>query len=438
MALSARHAVESTVIGRYTDSGRLHVTYDGQTCAYVDLDLLASGFPQWEFGAEWLPPEQRGLCEPVLEPPSDGNTLLLDLLARPNICSKEWIVRQYDHEVQGTSVVKPLVGVDRDVPSDAAVLRPVLDSERGLAFAQALMPQYSAIDAYHMTTCSVDEAVRRLIAVGADPEQIGGVDNFCWPNIQYDPVRNPDGKFKAAQLVRSCSALADACLAYGIPLLSGKDSMYVDGHLPGRYGEIHKISALETLQFSATSIVNDVHRCVTMDVKVPGDGLYVLGHTRPELGAGEYYEHFGYIGLQVPQVRFAELQPLYKALHRAIAAGLVASAHGVYRGGLGVHLALVAAGGGLGLEVDLGKVPARRVARDDFLLFSESAGRFVVTVAPQDQQAFEETLQGLAWARIGTVTADARLAVNGLGGRRIIDLDCRQIKEAWQAPLRQG
>ena len=199
-----------------------------------------------------------GAHEPVLNAPVDFDRLLLDLLSRPNIASKEWITRQYDHEVQGTSVIKPLVGAERDMVSDASVIRPVLTSEKGLAFSQALLPFYSAIDAYHMTTCTIDEAVRRLVAVGAGLDHIGGVDNFCWPSIQYDPQKNPDGKFKAAQLVRSCRALRDMCLAYEIPLLSGKDSMYVDGHLTGRYGETHKVSALETLQFSATGIVQDV------------------------------------------------------------------------------------------------------------------------------------------------------------------------------------
>ena len=167
LELSALHAVESTIIGTYTDSGKLHITYDGKTCAYVDMDLMKSGFPQWEFDAEWLSPALRGLYEPVLNTPVDFNRLLLDLLSRPNIASKEWITRQYDHEVQGTSVIKPLVGAERDVTSDASVIRPVLTSEKGLAFSQALLPFYSAIDAFHMTTCTIDEAVRRLVAVGA-------------------------------------------------------------------------------------------------------------------------------------------------------------------------------------------------------------------------------------------------------------------------------
>ncbi|HKL22191.1 MAG TPA: AIR synthase-related protein, partial [Tichowtungia sp.] len=303
MDLSDKHAVESTVIGTYTDSGKLHITYDGDTCAYIDIDLLESGFPQWEFDAVWLPPEARGLMEPVIGEPGDYNQLLLDMMARPNICSKEWITRQYDHEVQGGSVIKPLVGAERDVCSDAAVIQPVLGSQKGLGFSQALLPWYSAIDAYHMTTCTIDEAVRRLIAVGGDPVHIGGVDNFCWPDIQYHPDKNPDGKFKAAQLVRSCRALRDMCLQYGIPLLSGKDSMYVDGHLKGRYGETRKISALETLQFSATGVIADVEKCVTMDAKAAGDRVYILGMTRNELGASEYYEQFGKIGQNVPEVQ---------------------------------------------------------------------------------------------------------------------------------------
>ncbi|KPK14327.1 MAG: phosphoribosylformylglycinamidine synthase, partial [Nitrospira bacterium SG8_3] len=211
MALSKKHAVESTVIGLYTDSGKLHITYEGQTCAYVDLDLLTSQFPQWTFDAEWTPPEMRGLFEPVLAEPEDASKLLVELLLRPNICSKEWIIRQYDHEVQGTNVIKPLVGKDRDINSDAVVIRPVLDSLQGLVAAQALLPTYSQIDTYHMVTCTVDEAVRRVVAVGGDPDHIGGVDNFCWPSVQYDPSDNPDGKYKAAQLVRANWALKDIC-----------------------------------------------------------------------------------------------------------------------------------------------------------------------------------------------------------------------------------
>ena len=429
--LSQKHAVESTVIGRYTDSGRLHITYEGKPCAYVDLDLLESGFPQWEFDAEWISAEQRGLSEPVLKPPRDYAALLKDLLCRPNICSTQWITRQYDHEVQGTSVIKPLVGADRDMNSDATVIRPVLGSQKGLALAQALLPTYSAIDAYHMTSCSIDEAVRRLLAVGADLDHIGGVDNFCWPDIQYDPVNNPDGKFKAAQLVRSCRALRDICMAYEIPLLSGKDSMYVDGNLAGRYGEIHKVSALETLQFSAISVIEDINRCMTMDSKIAGDLVYVLGFTRNELGGSEYYEHFGYVGRNVPEVRTTEFIPLYRNLKYAIEKDLTASVHGIYRGGLAVHLAKVAIGGHLGMTVNLAQVPFRDVEREDILLFSESAGRFIVTVDPVNREAFEDLFKGVACGCVGRITEAPDFVVRGPEQGVLFSVSVSDLKTAW-------
>ncbi len=435
MALSARHAVESTVIGRYTDSGKLHITYDGQTCAFVDLDLLESGFPQWQFEARWQSPQMRGFVEPVLKAPTDVGRLLTDMLTRPNICSKEWIFRQYDHQVQGGSVIKPLVGADRDVNSDASVIRPLLGSTRGLAMAQALLPTYSVIDAYHMTACTIDEAVRRLLAVGARFDHIGGVDNFCWPNIQDDPLTNPNGRFKAAQLVRACRALRDMCLAYEIPLLSGKDSMYVDGHLPGRYGEVHKVSALETLQFTTIGVIEDVTACITMDSKVPGDLVYVLGLTRNELGASEYYQHLGYTGLNVPQVRPQAFKEVYRVLEHAIADGLPASVHGVYRGGLGIHLALVAMAGNHGLQAELERLPIDGVERSDTALFSESAGRFIVTVDPQRRMAFESLFEGLPCGCVGRITAEPIFSLTGIDGRNLASVDVPTLKMAWKRPF---
>jgi len=434
MTLSEKHAVESTVIGKYTDSGKLQLTYEGNPCAYVDMDLLQSGFPQWEFEAQWRSPELRGLFEPVLGEPADYNRVLCELLAAPNIASREWITRQYDHEVQGGSVIKPLVGAQRDVNSDAVVLRPVLSSGRGLVFAQAMLPMYSAIDARHMTTCTIDEALRRMIAVGADPHHIGGVDNFCWPSIQYDPEKNPDGKFKAAQLVRSCRALAETCMAYEIPLLSGKDSMYVDGHLPGRFGETHKVSALESLQFSTIGVISDIEQTTTMDVKIPGDRVYVLGETRDELGASEYYAIFGYIGRQVPQVHHEQFMKTYRALFTAISQGLAASVHGIYRGGLGVHLAMSAMGGNLGLRVDVGKVPVNALLRPDHLLFSETPGRFIVTVSPANAPAFEDLFVSGQCACIGEVHDSSVLEISQ-GGRPLVTASLSDLKSAWKTPF---
>jgi phosphoribosylformylglycinamidine synthase len=283
-----------------------------------------------------------------------------------------------------------------------------------------------------MAACTIDEAVRRLLAVGGSLEHLGGVDNFCWPNIQYHPESNPDGKLKAAQLVRANWALRDYCLGFGIPLLSGKDSMYVDGNLEGYFGERHKVSGLETLQFTSTSVIEDVQRCVTLDAKMEGDLLYALGFTRNELAGSEYYDLCGYTGLKVPQVRLEEVLPLYRALEEGIGAELVASAHGIYRGGLGVHLALVAMAGGLGLEVELARVPAEGVKRDDILLYSESAGRFIVTVAPEDRARFEERFNGLPCACFGRVTGGKKFKIRGLAGKVLFNVDLQQLKKAWK------
>jgi len=454
MELSRKHEVESTVIGRYENTGKLHLSYAGRTCAYLDLSLFSEDFPQWDFDAEWLSPSARGLCEPPITEPADYGSLLHALLATPNLCSREWIQRQYDHEVQGGSAIKFMTGRDRDVPNDAAVIRPVLDTNTGLAVAQSLLPTYSQIDTYHMVAATVDEAVRRILAVGGRPDEIGGVDNFCWPSIQYDPVTNPDGRYKAAQLVRANLALRDLCLAWGIPLLSGKDSMYVDGNLPGAFGERHKVSGLPTMQFTATGIVSDVLKSQTLEAKCAGDLVYLLGTTANELGGSAYYDLFGYTGLNVPKVagfagpnglvspKSGYLPGLYMAVEKAISAGLVASCHGIYRGGMGIHASMTAIGGRLGLTLDLAKVPlfsppappgegGGEDLRDDQILFSESCGRFLATVQEKDAAEFERIFDGLPCALVGEVTENPELVITGQSGKEILRENILSLRRSW-------
>jgi phosphoribosylformylglycinamidine synthase len=283
-----------------------------------------------------------------------------------------------------------------------------------------------------MVSCTIDEAVRRLLSVGADFDHIGGVDNFCWPNIQYHPCDNPDGMQKAAQLVRACKALKDMCLAYEIPLLSGKDSMYVDGYLSGRYGEKHKVSALETMQFSTIGVIDDVLKCVSMDLKMPGDLIYIIGNTKNELGGSEYYEHFGYIGLNVPKVDAEKFGVMYRALSRAVKEELIASIHGIYRGGLGVHLAMTAMAANLGMHVYLGKIPVKDINRNDGILFSESPGRLIATVSPQNKDRFENILKGLDFALVGIVEEEPILNLRGINGEALISLSVAELRNAWK------
>lgn len=428
LKIAKKHGVEATPIGRYRDNGKIHIRYKGKSIMYVDLDLLESDFPQWEFEAEWRPPNSRDLREPVLEEPTNYNKLLKDMLSRPNICSKEWVARQYDHEVQGGSVIKPLVGKDRDIHSDAIVTKPVLGSKKGFGATQVVNPWFSKIDPYWMTAYIIDEAVRRLVAVGGNLNHIGGIDNFCWPNIQYHSGENPDGKYKAAQLVRANWALKKYCKVFGIPLLSGKDSMYIDGKLKGKYGETRKVSGSPTLQFTANTVIQDVNKCITMDAKMPGDLVFALGATKDELGGSEYYDLLGYTGLNIPKV-VVNLE-IYRTLQEAIEKELVASAHAVSRGGLGVHLAQVAFGGNLGMKIHLTKVPTD-LKRNDKILFSESGGRLIVTINPAHKKKFEKMFKNFECKEVGKITKD-NFVVYGTKGKEIINLPVKDLKSSYK------
>jgi phosphoribosylformylglycinamidine (FGAM) synthase-like enzyme len=315
------------------------------------------------------------------------------------------------------------------------VERPILDSNRGIAVSQALNPFYSEIDTYHMTAATIDEAIRRVLAVGGNPHHLGGVDNFCWPTVQYDPVGNPDGKYKAAQLVRANWALRDYCLAYGIPLLSGKDSMYIDGNLEGPYGERRKVSGLPTLLFTVCSVIEDITRCVTTDAKFPGDLVYVLGETKNELGASEYYQMMGAVGLHVPRVNAEEVWPLYLALHKANSKGLMASCHAVSRGGLAIHLAMVAMAGDLGMEIHLDRIPAVAGLTPAQVLYSESCGRLIITVAPEKKDALEEIFFGTKIARVGKVTPSPHFMVRDGAGKAVIEESVPALKDSWLKPF---
>ncbi|MFB3925366.1 MAG: AIR synthase-related protein [Syntrophales bacterium] len=427
LALAKKMDVEATVLGKFTDSGKFHILYGGKTVACLDMDFLHEGVPQMRLSAKWEPPRHE---EPVIPKPGDMGKALKMMLSRLNICSKESVIRQYDHEVQGGSVIKPLVGAANDGPSDAAIIRPVLDSFKGVIIANGICPKYSDIDTYHMAACAVDEAVRNTIAVGGTLGSIAGLDNFCW----CDPVhseKTPDGKYKLAQLVRANQALYDYTTAYGVPCISGKDSMKNDYQI----GET-KISIPPTLLFSTICKIEDVRKAVTMDAKNPGDLVYVLGETYNELGGSEWYAMHGYIGNRVPKVDAKKAKKLYAAVSRAIRDGLVASCHDCSDGGLGVALAETAFSGGLGMNLDLAGVPAEGIDRDDTLLFSESQSRFVVTVSRKNAAKFLKTVGGNAVACIGEVTDGDIFRVLGLDSRLIIEEKIGELKEAWQKPLR--
>jgi phosphoribosylformylglycinamidine synthase len=431
--LAKKRGVEATVLGKFTSSGKFHVLYKGRTVAYLDMEFLHSGLPQMKLEAIWMPVKQS---EPNIPPPGNLTEVLKQMLSRLNICSKEYVVRQYDHEVQGGSVIKPLVGIDNDGPSDAAVVRPLLDSYQGVVIANGINPRYGDIDTYHMAACAIDEAIRNAIAVGANFNCIALNDNFCWPSPIYDPEKNPDGKYKLAQLVRANMALYDYTVAYNTPCISGKDSMSIDYKYKDEKGVERKISGPPTLLITAIGKIEDVRKAVSMDVKAPGDLVYILGMTRLELGGSEYYAMFGYIGNSVPKVEAITAKNLYRALNKAMDRELIESCHDVSNGGIAVALAESAFAGGFGMEIDLRKVPVEGIKRDDYILFSESQSRFIVTVAPENQVEFESIMAGNIYACIGKVCESEEFKVIGVNGDVIIYANIRELKEAWQSTLK--
>nr|HML56283.1 AIR synthase-related protein [Solidesulfovibrio magneticus] len=403
MRLAKEMGVEATELGNFTNSGYLRVYYGQRTVAYIDMDFLHGGTPRMALTAEWTRPV-IARTEPIL--PAEGHgALLRRMLGRLNICSKEYVVRQYDHEVKGGSAVKPMVGVRRDGPSDAGVLRPVLSRPEGVALSHGICPRYSDIDAYWMMAAAIDEAVRGAVAVGADPDRLAGVDNFCW----CDPVeseKTPDGRYKLAQLVRANKALAHFCRAFRTPCVSGKDSMKNDYSGGGA-----KISIPPTVLFSVMGFVPDVSRVVTSDFKNADDLVYVLGATAAELGASELSGELGFTSPDVPQVEAVSARRRYKTLHDAMMAGLVSACHDCSDGGLAVALAEMAIGGRLGADLDCDAAPGAPGLTDLELLYSESASRLVVTVAPQDRAAFEALFAGQPYGLLGTVTSAPELTL---------------------------
>ncbi|MHB0977598.1 MAG: phosphoribosylformylglycinamidine synthase subunit PurL [Candidatus Aquicultorales bacterium] len=425
LELCRRRDVEATVIGKFTGSGRIHMKYEGKTVLFLEMDFLHRGLPGLDLTSRWTEPETTEASPREV----DAASVLRRILGSLNVCSKEWVIRQYDHEVQGGTVVKPLVGAENDGPSDAAVVRPVHGSKRGVAVSNGINPRYGLIDTHAMALSAVDEAVRNAVAVGADPDRIAVLDNFCWGN-PIQSSSNPGGDFKLAQLVRAAKGCYEAAVGLGTPFISGKDSFHNEYEVDGETRAIPP-----TLLVSAVGIVPDVTKCVTMDVKRPGDVVYVAGTTKRELGGSHFYSVAGGAGGTVPGLDPEGALELYRAVHAAIRDGLVSSAHDCSEGGLAVSCAESAFAGGLGMTVDLANVPVDGEMTDPEILFSESNARFVLTVPADKAREFEPRFAVLAVGRVGEVTKPSRLKIAGRDGKILLDEDISKLKEAWQVTL---
>lgn len=438
--LATKFNVEVTDAGRFTDEGCFRITRDGKTIAHLDLHFLHKGVPRMDLQAEWYPPEinELGIAEIT-----DLARMLKQVLAHPNVSSREFLIRQYDHEVQGASVVKPLMGPLQKAPCDSAVIRPHLDQPAGLVVSCGICPQLSAYDTRVMALCAVDEAIRNAVCTGADPASLVLLDNFCWPDPVYSE-RNRDGKYKLGQLVRACEALSEAVIAYGTPLISGKDSMkndFDDG--------VVRLSIPPTLLVSAMGRVPDAEKAVTMQFKEPGHSIYLLSAGSLGLTGTVFADIVGWQSSITPDLDLEQSPELYRRIHQAMVAGMIKSAHDLSEGGLGVAVSECAIGSGLGATILTHRVASAAAAclkdatpleeavltRFDFALFGEGPARVVVTVDQVEQAAFEKLMEGLSCIEIGKVTEAPQLSFINADGNEVFTVLNEELLAAWETIL---
>ncbi len=416
-----REDVEATFIGEFTGDKRLHLRYKGETVADIEMAFLHDGLPRITRKAIWHLPSHE---EPDIKEKKDYGEDLKNILSSWNVCSKEWVIRQYDHEVQGGSVLKPLVGVDNDGPGDACIVRPVLNSNKGIIVSNGMNPKYGDIDPYHMASSAIDEALRQVVSVGGSLEEVALLDNFSWGNT---------GKPEClGGLVRASRGCYDTALYYETPFISGKDS------LNNEYTVGDKTIAIPpTLLISAICVMPDVTKAISMDVKSPGNLIYIIGITKNELGGSHYYYTHGFVGNSVPKVDTEIAKRTMDLLVNATGKGLVRSCHDCSEGGLAVAAAEMSFAGGYGMKLDLSQVPIEEgIVRDDVVLFAESNTRFVVEVEQQQQSEFEVAIKGSSYGCIGKVVENDVFTVLSLSGEKVISEKISDLKEAGQATLR--
>ncbi|WP_264330424.1 phosphoribosylformylglycinamidine synthase subunit PurL [Wolbachia endosymbiont (group B) of Erebia ligea] len=443
------HDVEVCVIGEFNKSGKAVVKCPpGEVIMDIETEFLHDGNPKVHLQTKpWskestvsfpvIPVLDTGIQQVkpaniLRQNPYDGGAEremdsslsylhdtfeLKEMLSRPNIRSKEFIVVQYDHEVQGSSILKPLQGKGR-VCSEAVVSRPVLSSNKGVVKSQGFGSSYGEIDTYHMAACAIDTAIRNYVAAGGNINHLALLDNFCWCDA-YNPER-------LWQLKRAAEACYNFATAFKTPFISGKDSMFNDFKGYDENGEKVIISAPPSLLISAIGIIENIENAVSLDVKMPGDLIYVLGTTHDELGRSEYQLYSGIDNNNVPKVNAKSARKLYERYNQAIKDGIIVSAIAPNLGGLIIALAKSLIAGDLGAEIDLSLVPIGKTQNTDIInkiiMFSESQSRILVTIAPQNQRKFEELFKGIVFSCIGKVTEEKALNI-----KDIIRIDLKDL-----------
>jgi len=415
LALAKQRDVLATDLGEFTNSGFFEVIFEGKTVLYLALDWLHDGCPQLKLEAVWPKGTLATSIRPVSDPPFCQS--IVDMMSRPNIAVSPERYRRYDHEVKGLSVIKPLIGVHRNVPADATAMRIDHDESSCIMLSDAYQPRLSDIDPGYMTDYVFDLAFRRLIASGAKRDQIAALDNFCWP----DPVQSagtPDGTLKLAGLVRSCRRLSEWIAAAGIPLISGKDSMKNDAVINGK-----KVSVPPTLLITMLGWVDSPEALCDLRFVSEGAGIYLVGDTSDCIWGSEYADSLGYdrsISQSLPTISLARSiaaatfieTVLSKRQSAKALQNLVEAVHAPCLGGIAVGLAKMAIGSGLGIRLGASSLTAP-------MLFSECLGQYLIVVPHQHEALFGEMASSVNSdvniSRIGESIAEPHLDFSQLG-----------------------
>ncbi len=416
--LADLYETEMTELGSSDGSGILKVTHHGNTVCELDCSKLHDA-PIRELKAKWSK-KTVAIEAPVLENPADD---LKSLLSDFAIVSREPIIREYDHEVQGNTVLKPLAGASGDAPQDASVVR-ISGSEKLMSMSVAVLPEWGKTDPYAMGAACVDECIRQLVASGSDPDRIAILDNFC--------VGNPEDEEELGALVETVKAIAAAAEAYGAPFVSGKDSFY-------NYFETEDgpVSIPVTILISGMGIVDDAAHVTGASIRRDDSVLAIIGNTGSELGGSVFARQKELTNAEVPQTNFEEAFACYRAYYEANKAGLILSAHDVSEGGLAVTLAEGAFSGKAGLEVDLSGIPMDPDAGKAAMLFGESPSRLVVEVAPENLEKLADLFEGLPFAALGRTTSEHANLNIVWGKETLINEPVDQLKSLWKNGLAQ-
>lgn len=421
LKLCNHYAVEATHIGEFTNSGYLDLFVHEELKASLNMKFLHEGDPRYEIRAVYQAPEEK---EHKLREEVDVEKVLLGLISSNNLCSRDEKLRQYDQEVKGLSVIKLLHGVDQNIVPDASVLALEQTGKELVALSESVQPFYGALDCYQMAMYVVEEATRRIVASGANPDLLAGVDNFCWPSVVRKGM--PDIEHKAAQLVRANQGLYDACMAFSIPLISGKDSMANDCTKVSP-----PISILPTLLFS---LIGPIEMCniTGLEPIKANDLIYILGNTEGQLACSQLNHYLHRQGIceniksgKLPEVKLEESQRLIKCIKELNKSNLLNSCHAPGMGGLIFGLTRKMLASGFGMEIVLDK---DLKLTDWQYLFCEDPGRVILSCSEESKSSLEALLKQnrVEFWQAGKTTNSKHLKI--VGNQRTYHWDLDELK----------